>query len=404
MKFSILISSFIRQLTEVSGIAGTSPNKEDITQNILMTVADGKLSFKATDYNLELEAVMPCTEIESEGAVAINPQKLRDTLKTIPNEFATFILDEANQVMTVRTSGNSEFEIRTRVADNFPNFALDVPAQTLTLKQGLLKNIIDKSLFCIANEEFREYLKGLRLEGGGSKLSAYASDGHRMAVVDMVLPDAVPEKFGAILTRKAAAQLSKLLEPNSKTDIVLKFTAKTFTSEFNGYRLSAKLVVTPYPNVRGVIPSPLETSITVPVAELKSKLATASVLASKRVNGITLTFGNGNLLLSSENSEHEIAKTTMPAPYTGQELVISLNATYLMNALSAVDTERVTFNFANPLTSALLIPCYETADNKEPKPEGETDNAAAAATAPATEESAAEPEFKCMYLISKVIV
>ncbi len=362
MKFSIILSELSKQLQEVSSIAGISPGKDDITQNIYISVKDNLLELKATDYNIELIAKIPLTDVSSEGAIIMNASKLREALKNIdPRTSVSFELDASNQKL-ILSADSTTFEIRTRSADDFPKFETEDIVQSIVLKQNQLKSLLDKSLFCVAPEDFRDYLKGVRFEVNGTTLSVFTSDGHRMAILETQIESPVNEFFGAILTKRGASQLSKIISANSDAEIVLSFTKNSMTTSCNGYSLSSKLIVCAYPNVRALIPRDVIASIKIPRQELCSYIKRVSVLSSKRVNGVTFTFNNNAVDLHCENSEHEVATAKMQLPYQGEQLEISLNSTYVVEILNIIDCNNVNFCFSSIMSGILIDPDLDVDD------------------------------------------
>ena len=135
MKFSIILSELNKQLQEVSSIAGASPGKDDITQNIYISVHNNLLQLKATDYVIELIANIPLTDVSSEGEIIMNASKLREALKNLdPKTSICFELDESNQKM-ILTADSTTFEIRTRSAADFPKFEDEDSVQDIVLSK-----------------------------------------------------------------------------------------------------------------------------------------------------------------------------------------------------------------------------------------------------------------------------
>ncbi len=356
MKFSVLLSNLKKQLDEVASIAGTAPNKEDITQNILLSVADNALSLKATNYNIELKTLIPVEDVFTEGEITVNAAKLRDTISNLDKEASlNFNLDEDRNTLII-SDGNTSFEIRTRSSVDFPSFEIEDVVQEIALPQNKLKSIIDSSIFCVSNEDFRDYLKGIRFELNGTKLEVFTSDGHRMAIIETTVDEqyASTSSFGSIITKKCAFQLSKILSETAESDVVLKFTKNAVLTECNNYSLSSKIINCNYPNVRTVIPKSIDTTISIPKNSFNKLIQQVSVLSSKRVNGVTFNFGNGKVNLRSENSEHEVATASLVLPDATTPIEISLNAQYVRDVLSVIKTENALFCFSQPMLHVMI--------------------------------------------------
>ncbi len=357
MKFSVLLSNLKKQLDEVVSIAGTAPNKEDITQNILINVSENMLNLKATNYNIELKTIIPLDDVESEGEITVNANKLRDTLSNLDiNSNVSINLDEDKNLLII-SDGNTSFEIRTRSSIDFPSFELEDIEQEITIKQCLLKNIIDSSVFCVSNEDFRDYLKGIRFELNGTKLEIFTSDGHRMAILDTQLDaqnTTSSGSFGAIITKKCAAQLSKILNDSGESEVVLKFTKNAVRTSCNNFSLASKLINCGYPNVRTVIPKSIDTTFSIPRVIFNKLIQQVSVLSSKRVNSVAFSFGNGKVDLRTENSEHEVATASLPLPDAQTPIEISLNGQYVRDVLNVIKTDNVLFCFSQPMLNVLI--------------------------------------------------
>ena len=359
MKFSITLSSISKQLSEVASIACSAPNKEDVTQNILINVTGNELTFKATNYNIELQTKIPVMDVVSEGETTVNAVKLKDTLANLDIN-SDVVFELANEKLIISNSSVS-FEIRARSSKDFPSFEIDNIVQSIVLKQKQLKNIIDSSSFCVSNEDFRDYLKGVRFELNGTKLEIFTSDGHRMAILETNLDNQEPTiaPFGAILTKRCATQLSKILDDNGESEVTLSFTKNAVLTTCNNYSLVSKQIICGYPNVRTVIPRTIDTQLSIPRESFSNLIKQVSVLSSKRINGVTFNFGNGKVDLRCENSEHEVATASLDLPDAQTPIEISLNSQYVREVLNVLKSENVLFCFSQPMAQVMIKPDTE---------------------------------------------
>lgn len=370
MEFTAPLASFIKPLQNVCSLASSASGNEDLSQNVVLAVKDNTLTIRGTNYRIELSYSVEVAAV-SEGEILVAANKLRDSLSKLPNAaLVSFVCDQDSEDDTdlVVKTGQTTFKIRTRSTEGFPNFDPQKEAvmQSFTVNQGKLKKLIDAVIFCISPDDFRDYLRGMRIDIKDDCLTAFGSDGHRLAMAETTVETPLPEGelFDVILPRPSVAELYKILDQGGE-NIELQFTKNNFSTSCNGYKLSSKLlVVSNPPNMRGVLPREIGSVVAVSRAMLKSEISKVSVLSSKRVNGVNLLFTPGFLNLRAENSEHEVATSQMPINYQGQELDVTLNAAYVNEVLTAMDSEEVNFMFPNPVICVQLQPITADADVK----------------------------------------
>ncbi len=359
MKFSVLLSDIKEPINSVTSIAGSSLNKDDITKNIYFEVKDNKLILKANNYNIEMQSCVSLQNVESEGVITVNANKIKDTLSNLdPSSLVDFYFNENKNTLEIKTSKVS-YELRTQSAVNFPTFDRDCVVQTIKLKQKQLKSIIDSSLFCVITEDFRDYLKGIRFEFNGKNLDIYTSDGHRLTMLRTSVEQeqtVASGIFGAIIPKQGAAQLASIIKEDSETEVELTFSKNNVFTSCNGYVLASKLINCSYPDIRKAIPDNIQTEYLLPKAELTNLIRQVSVLASKRVNGVTFNFSNGRLDLRAENSEHELSCATLEDPGISDVTEIALNGSYVVDVLKIIKSEKVRLCFTNPASSVLIKP------------------------------------------------
>ncbi|SPT69181.1 DNA polymerase III subunit beta [Anaerobiospirillum thomasii] len=352
MKFQLPVQVIYKTVTQLSSVAG-STNKDDIVQNIYLKVQNGELVLRATNYGLEMTTTLALVDDGMsviEGETTVNASKLTQVLSKMPNT-ANVHFSVIEDEMTI-TSGTSEFVLRVRSAKDFPVFEEEDVTQKIVLSQKKLKSIIDRSAFCVSADDFRDYLKGIRLEADSSTLSVFTSDGHRMAILETTLDVPVESFLGVCLIKKCATEISKLL---SFTDdlVELSFSKNILVTQINNTRLSSKLLICGYPNVRAVIPKIFTTYI-VPRAQTNDLISSVAILSSKRLNGVTMNFDHNSLQLRSENSEHEVATAQLEISNDNEPVEISLNASYVNETLNVIRSQNVKFSFSQPIAHAMI--------------------------------------------------
>ena len=113
-------------------------------------------------------------------------------------------------------AGRSRFTLQTLPESDFPDLAAGEMTHSFKLAAADLKRLIDKTQFAISTEETRYYLNGIYLHAAGTAkaatLRAVATDGHRLAQVELPLPQGAAGMPGIIVPRKTVGEVQRLIE------------------------------------------------------------------------------------------------------------------------------------------------------------------------------------------------
>ena len=92
MKFVVSSSALLKQLTAISGVITTNPIVS-ILENFLFHIQNGKLTITASDLQTSMIADMDI-DTRDNGSIAVPAKILIDTLKGLPEQPVTFLVDE----------------------------------------------------------------------------------------------------------------------------------------------------------------------------------------------------------------------------------------------------------------------------------------------------------------------
>src|SRR5213078_1065562 len=180
-----------------------------------------------------------------------------DIVRKLP-EGSQIVLDSSGDraSLTIR-AGRSRFSLQTLPESDFPDLAAGEMTHKFTLPAKDLKRLIDKTQFAISTEETRYYLNGIYLHAAGGEkaqtLRAVATDGHRLAQVELPLPEGAGGMPGIILPRKTVIEVQRLIEDNS-VDVVVELSQGKIRFTFGDVVLTSKLIDGTFPDYARVIP------------------------------------------------------------------------------------------------------------------------------------------------------
>lgn len=351
MKFSITREALLKPLNLAAGVVERRQTLP-ILSNVLLALEAETLSITGTDLEVELIGRAKLEQSpEAAGEITVPARKLVDICKALPDgSRIDFALD--NQRLVVR-SGRSRFTLSTLPASDFPSVENSPASIELSLQQGDLKRLIERTSFAMAQQDVRYYLNGMLWEVRSDRLRTVATDGHRLAMCTLDLPDEQRESVQVILPRKGVLELSRLLmvDDDAVRVVVGSNHFRAYAGEF---QFTSKLVDGKFPDYERVLPRASTKTIYAERDEMKQAFSRASILSNEKYRGVRLLLESGSLHILANNPEQEEAEDEVSIDYQGDGLEIGFNVSYLLDVLSVLNGPNVQLSLSDANSSALL--------------------------------------------------
>lgn len=356
MRFAVERNILLRALGHVTGIVERR-NTIPILSNILVSGKDGNaLTLKATDLDIEAVETVPA-RVEQPGAVTIPAHTLHDIVRKLPDGIDINMERKGDEGRLKVTAGRSSFELAILPADEFPDMGQAELPHRFEVKSPELKRLFEKARFAISTEETRYYLNGIYLHtveaADGPKLRAVATDGHRLAQLEMECPPGAQGMSGVIVPRKAVNEIIKLLDGQAPVETSLSQSKIRFS--VGDVVLTSKLVDGSFPDYARVIPTTNKRLLRIENADLIKAVDRVSTLSSERGRAVKLNIGAGKLVVSANNPESGSATEEIPAEYQSEPLEIGFNAKYLLDIAGQIDGPGVQLKLADASSPTLAI-------------------------------------------------
>jgi DNA polymerase-3 subunit beta len=205
----------------------------------------------------------------------------------------------------------------------------------------------------MAQQDVRYYLNGMLLEVGENILRAVATDGHRLAMCSLAAPIEQQEKHQIIVPRKGILELARLLtEQDADVSIVLgQNHIRATTSEFT---FTSKLVDGKFPDYERVLPKGGDKLVVGDRQALREAFTRTAILSNEKYRGIRLQLAAGQLKIQANNPEQEEAEEEVAVEYSGSNLEIGFNVSYLLDVMAVMTTEKVRLLLSDSNSSALV--------------------------------------------------
>lgn len=321
-----------------------------ILSNVLMVINESSLVLTGTDLEIQLIAKINLASAES-GEITVPARKFLDIIRLLPGEAEIKVELKEDKVKI--SSGRSRFSLSTLAAENYPEFSESELENQFVINAGQFKKGLDKTVFCMANQDIRYYLNGLLLHISNSKLKLVASDGHRLSIYEDNIGTATGYESRIILPRKGVLELSRLLD-DEDAELNIQFSNSNIRIYFKQLIFSAKLVDSKYPDFSKVFDQPFFNPIHIQRQLLKDALTRVAILANEKFKGISFNISGNVLKLSSHNPEHDEANEELIIEYQGEPLSISFNSQYLLDAVSNIDSELAVMTIASNASSCFI--------------------------------------------------
>lgn len=348
MKFSASREAILKPLQTVVGVVERRQTMP-ILSNVLLAVRDGKLSVTATDLEVEMVAEAE-VDSQSDGDITVPGRKLHEICRALPDG-AKIEISLSGERLTVK-AGRSRFTLSTLRATDFPTIEEISSKQKLTVTRSDLRRLVDKTHFSMAQQDVRYYLNGMLLETERRKLRAVATDGHRLALSELELGAAVAHDEQIIVPRKGVLELNRLLDGDG--DVELSLGANHIRIQLDGVRLTSKLIDGRFPEYARVIPNEPPNVIKADRDLLRHALQRTAILSNEKYRGVRLELSANSVVLQANNPEQEEAVETLEVEYSGEPMEIGFNVNYLLDALAAVEGEKVELGVSDANSSCLI--------------------------------------------------
>ncbi len=360
MKLLIERAALLRGLSHVQSVVERR-NTIPILSNILMRAEEERLRLTATDMDLEIVESVPA-ECPGRGAATAPAHTLYDIVRKLPEGSQIEIETSPDGTSLQLRSGRSSFRLGCLPVEDFPSMAGGELPHVFRIATADLKIMIDRTKFAISTEETRYYLNGIYLHaaeaGAVPVLRAVATDGHRLARVEMPLPEGAGEIGGVILPRKTVMELRKLLDEAGETvEIHLSETKIRFVLE--DILLTSKLIDGTFPDYERVIPTGNDRILEVDARAFARAVDRVSTVSTEKSRAVKLALENGSLTLSAQSAEQGSAVEELEVSYDAPRLEIGFNSRYLLDITQQIEGDGARFAMADAGSPTIVA---DTAD------------------------------------------
>jgi DNA polymerase-3 subunit beta len=354
MKVTLERAELVRALAHVHRVVERR-NTIPILANVLVRAGKNGIELKATDLDLEIVETVPA-EVKQQSATTVPAHMFYDIVRKLPEGSQIELQSGSDRGSLQVRAGRSRFSLQTLPETDFPDLAAGDLPHRFSLAPADLKRLVDKTQFAISTEETRYYLNGIYLhviDEKAAKLRAVATDGHRLAQVDLPAPKGASGMPGIIVPRKAVAEVQRLLE-DAGDEVQVEISPAKIRFSLGNVVLTSKLIDGTFPDYGRVIPVGNDKILVVEKGDFAAAVDRVSTVSSERGRAVKLSINNGKLTLSVTNPDSGSATEELEVEYSADALDIGFNSRYLLDITGQIEGEKARLKLADPGSPTLL--------------------------------------------------
>lgn len=326
-------------------------NTIPILSNVLINAADGRVSFVATDLDIEVSESADAT-VNVAGDVTAPAHTLYDIIRKLPDGAEVAMGIGADGRLEI-DAGRSHFTLPLLPSSDFPKMTADGFTHNFQLGSAEFSRLIDKTRFAISTEETRYYLNGIYFHAIDGKLRCVATDGHRLALADMACPSGADGLPGVIIPRKTVAEIRRLIDGQSEP-VEISLSDSKIRFKIGSVVLTSKLIDGTFPDYDRVIPKGGDRELVIDNQVFASAVDRVATISADKSRSVKFGLDGDKLALSVNNPEHGDAREDLMVNYDGDAMDIGFNAKYLLDVAAQIESRDIAFTLSDPASPALV--------------------------------------------------
>ena len=328
-------------------------NTIPILANVLLEAAGNEITLLATDLEVALRS--RCEAVVSKpGAVTLGAKKLYEIVRALPEGDVNIETDKGGATVKV-SAGQFSSKMPTLPRDDFPTLPQSGGGTKAALKGKSLAQMVALTQFAITGEDTRYYLNGAQFVLRPEGMTFVATDGHRLALVNVKNDGAKGNEVKAILPRKTLAELGRILA-DGDVEVQYERGENHLFFEIGPRLLISRMIDGQFPAYEKVIPRGNDKQVEFERDRLTNAVRRVAILSNERSRAVKMILEKGKVEVTSSSPEFGEAREPIAVEYNGPSLTICFNAQYVLDFLGVVQSEVVALELKDEVSQAVMRP------------------------------------------------
>jgi len=343
------------------GRAVSSRSTLPILSNVLLKASKKGLSLLGTDLEIWMESLLP-VEVKETGALTVPARLLSEVVGALPEATVQVRGDEKGGLSLI--CGTSNYEILGLPAEEFPALPEVGKETCFEIKQGLLSDLIGKTVFAASTDETRAILTGALLFWQGKGIRMVATDSYRLSTKAVELEEESKKEINVIIPARALHELSRFLDHGKEEDLVevrigpsqILFRLKGGDEEPGEFCLVSRLIEGQFPKFDKFLAQEYERRLSVHREDFLAAIKRCLIIARTEASRLLFEPQGDKMKVSAQSADYGKVEEELPITLEGEGIQIAFNGDYLRDALEAMSADLVWVELGSSLSHGTLKP------------------------------------------------
>lgn len=358
MKISIGQKDLLKGLSGIATVVPTKTSLPILSTFLLESKGDGKITLTANDLDVSLTTTLTC-ETEGGGSVAVPGKKFFEIIRSLPDD--KVVVDTDGERIAIKCR-KSRFKMMGKNPEEFPRLPDQKPLAKFDVPTRILDDMVSKTSYAVSTDLTRPSLCGVLWQVKGGNLGMIATDGHRLAKVELPGVCKGVDDNEIIVSPKALNLLRSLSD--EVDDVRISLAENHVTFDLGDSVIYSRLLEGPFPDYNQVIPKKNDKSLTVSREELANACKRVSILSSAITHQVKLVVTDDRLTMSVNTPDVGEAVEEVTCSYANDKMEIGYNARYLLDILRTIESDDVVFKLDRNDNAGVVLPVVEKGDIK----------------------------------------
>ena len=345
---------FGRKLALVSrGVSARSTVQ--LLAGVLLEATEDGVRLSATDMEVSIQTSSPA-EVEDEGRVVVPARIFNDVVRSQPGGELRLEHDSSGGYVKL-AAGRNEYQIRAYAAEDFPQLPRFDEESSFTMPGEVLVETVEKVSRSYSRDETRPVLTGILISFDKSRVKMVTTDSYRLSIKETDLATTFDGSRKAIIPARAMQEVARIFSGSDEEQVEVSLSENQALFRIGDVLFGTRLIEGNFPEYQRLLPTSFERQISVPREDLIGTLRRVNLFAQRQTPPVpvSLAFSEGAVEVIVRSQEIGEAHEKLPAS-SEDDFHISFNPGYLLDGVSAVDTEKVLFKFNEALKPGLIVP------------------------------------------------